>query len=339
MALHLKKRHGIDINSKTSKTSETSSSSSVLSDKDSSSSSNTCTPSHAVKPQGHGQLSIAQAFQTKMAPGSARAQLITRNISLFIATDLRPFSLVDSKAFRNLLNTLEPKYNLPTRATFSRKEIPALCREVYAQVQSILNEAETVALTTDGWTSRATESYITITSHFIDKSWKLQNKVLQTQPMHESHTGVNIATVLKEAVGEWHLERPHGVQPLSSDGAANMALGVQLANMKPHIKCFAHTINLAAQKVLKINEVHRLLGRVKRIVTFFSQKYNSKSPAKTKARTVTVTEASTVDLGENPLEQCIRHVGALSRTTASYNGRTHVSGAVTRCRPGHADYY
>ncbi|XP_041349579.1 E3 SUMO-protein ligase ZBED1-like [Gigantopelta aegis] len=49
-----------------------------------------------------------------------------------------------------------------------------------------------------------------------------------------------------------------------------MASGVQLTNMKPHIKCcFAHSINLVGQQVLKIDEVQHLLGRIRRIVTYF----------------------------------------------------------------------
>ncbi|XP_053573689.1 E3 SUMO-protein ligase ZBED1-like [Bombina bombina] len=37
----------------------------------------------------------------------------------------------------------------------------------------------------------------------------------------------------------------------------------------PHIKCFAHTLNLASQRALKVATLSRLLGRVRRISTFF----------------------------------------------------------------------
>lgn len=50
-----------------------------------------------------------------------------------------------------------------------------------------------VAITTDGWSSRATESYITITSSHIDDNWELKNYVLQTRAMPESHTGMNLS--------------------------------------------------------------------------------------------------------------------------------------------------
>ena len=46
-----------------------------------------------------------------------------------------------------------------------------------------------VAITTDGWTSRATDSYITVTSTHINEEWKMVNYVLMTRAMPDSHTG------------------------------------------------------------------------------------------------------------------------------------------------------
>lgn len=36
-----------------------------------------------------------------------------------------------------------------------------------------------------------------------------------------------------------------------------------------HVKCYAHTLNLASQKALKLPTVTRLLGRIRQITTFF----------------------------------------------------------------------
>lgn len=43
---------------------------------------------------------------------------------------------------------------------------------------------------------------------------------------------------------------------------------MQIGNFE-HVKCFAHTINLAAQRALKLPTVSRLLGRIRRITGFF----------------------------------------------------------------------
>lgn len=59
---------------------------------------------------------------------------------------------------------------------FSDKAIP----KPYEKVKAVLKNAEFVALTTDGWTSRSMEGYITVTAHFIHE-WETKNYVLQTK--------------------------------------------------------------------------------------------------------------------------------------------------------------
>ncbi|XP_046567978.1 E3 SUMO-protein ligase ZBED1-like [Haliotis rubra] len=220
MAIHLRRKHAIETSNQGDKTSL-------------SSTMNLVHVNGSVNKSSMGQLSIQSAFQTKLAPGSSRAQLITRNLALYIATDLRPYSIVESQGFKKLMNCLEPKYTLPSRTTLSRKVIPDLYEKVKEEVKAGLKASHSVALTTNGWTSRATQSYITITAHFIDDERELKNKVLQTRPIFDSHTGVNIADVFKQAIDDWELKRPHGQQPITSDSAANVCLAVDIAVMTP----------------------------------------------------------------------------------------------------------
>lgn len=93
--------------------------------------------------------------------------------------------------------------------------------------------------------------------------------VLQTRPLFESHTGANIAEVLQAAVTDWEIKKTnHGIA-IVTDNARNMEVAVREAGLEPHIKCFAHTINLATQAGLGVARVTRLLGRVRRVTAFF----------------------------------------------------------------------
>ncbi|XDV19429.1 hypothetical protein PO909_024899 [Leuciscus waleckii] len=47
-----------------------------------------------------------------------------------------------------------------------------------------------------------------------------------------------------------------------------MSVAAQVGKF-PHVKCFAHTLNLASQRALKVATLSRLLGRVRRISTCF----------------------------------------------------------------------
>ena len=216
------------------------------------------------------QPKVASMFakQTKYPASSQRAQIITRQIATYIVADMRPLSIVENKEFKRLLEIMDPQYSLPSRKHFSDKVIAGLYVETKNTVMNQLKGALSVSLTTDSWTSRATQSYMTVTAHYVSQDWKMHNHVLTTRMLSEAHTGENLGNALKDVVMEWQLERATQI-PVVSDNASNMDIAAKTAGLHPHIKCFAHTINLASQRGLKVNAMARLLGRIRRIVAFF----------------------------------------------------------------------
>ncbi len=121
-----------------------------------------------------------------------------------------------------------------------------------------------MAITCDAWTS--THLYVTITAYYITDECKLAACVLQMRAMKESHTGANDAELLQSVANEWKIANKDLV--FMTDNASNMAVAAQLGKF-PHVRCYAHTLNLASQRALKLPAVSRLLGRVRCIVTFF----------------------------------------------------------------------
>jgi len=126
-----------------------------------------------------------------------RAKCITDRVTQMLVTDLRSIRTVECNGFCSLMKYLEPGYSLPCRKQFTAdiNLQHATCKQCLKE--NFDEEAVFLSLTMDIWTSTATESYITITAHYIDESWVLQAYVLQTLPFPERHTGVNIAEKLK----------------------------------------------------------------------------------------------------------------------------------------------
>ena len=205
--------------------------------------------------------------QSQLSYNSARAKSITMGVARFIAMDLRPYSVVENDGFHELLRELEPRYKIPSRQHFSETCIPELYKKTKTDLKAKLSSAERVAITTDAWTSRATDSYITITVHYVNLDWELASYVLQTRVFNESHTGKNIGALLKEACLEWNIEDKDPA--LVTDNARNMVVAGVEAEMSPHLFCFAHTLNLAAQKALHVTTATKVLGKVRRVVGFF----------------------------------------------------------------------
>lgn len=113
------------------------------------------------------------------------------------------------------------------------------------------------------------ESYVTVTAHYITVEWEMRSLVLQTRPLYESHTSTNLAQVLIEAVAEWKLNRHNSNIPVTTDNARNQVNAVIEAGLGPQISCFAHVINLASQRGISVNRMDRLLGRIRKVVSFF----------------------------------------------------------------------
>lgn len=83
--------------------------------------------------------------------------------------------------------------------------------------------------------------------------------------MDVSHTSQNLSKMLLSCIAEWNLKRGDQMPSLTTDNAANS----RLAGFYPHIRCVAHTLNIAIQRGLQVQLMERLLGRIRRVVTFF----------------------------------------------------------------------
>ena len=177
---------------------------------------------------------------------SSRIHELTRSVTYFMVGGMHPYTMIDSPHFRNLIHTMEPRYTIPSRSTFRDQIIPAWHKEIKSTIHDDLKQVDAVALTTDGWTSRATEPYNTITAHYV-KDWKLTTKVLQTEKMMGSHTGENLATELDIALEKWGISDK--VSAITVDNAANIGKACTLCRgCEVKVGCFAHTLHLAAGK-------------------------------------------------------------------------------------------
>lgn len=105
-------------------------------------------------------------------------------------------------------------------------------RQLYAQAkQDVIDyfRSEQVAITCDAWTSRATQSYTTLTCHHISAEWEIVFPVLQTRVMFDSHTGANVVDLLQKVFEEWEIKDKDPV--LVMDNASNMATAAELSKL------------------------------------------------------------------------------------------------------------
>ncbi|XP_071105261.1 E3 SUMO-protein ligase ZBED1-like [Haliotis cracherodii] len=174
-------------------------------------------------------------------------------------------SSLKNSAGENIMNMFRRKEKLPPNSERSKAITKALAQFIVKDLQpfSIVESEGFVNLIKTlepryKLPNRKTLSKKIIPEMYEETKQEVIDKLSQTRIIEESHTGVNSGKVLKDAVEEWGLQ--HKQTGLVTDNAANTGIAAEVADMK-HISCFAHTLNLATQKGLKLPRVAPLLGR------------------------------------------------------------------------------
>ncbi|KAG0409789.1 hypothetical protein HPB47_013098 [Ixodes persulcatus] len=201
---------------------------------------------------------------------------MTKKIGAFIARGLQPFSVVEEPSFIDMIRCAIPEYVVPSRKTFSRTVVPNLYeakkKELKERVRNVFDNggAECVTLTTDGWTSRAGDSYVCVTAHMMDQDFRQHAYALVCQPMPQEHTGENIAQFLRDVIDDWGLP-DHIPIFVVTDNGRNFVSAVAKSNWSG-LLCFAHTLQLcisdAKREVASFSHLcakaRSIVGRYKR---------------------------------------------------------------------------
>ncbi|XP_060782296.1 uncharacterized protein LOC132889619 [Neoarius graeffei] len=204
---------------------------------------------------------------------------ITSTVCKYIVKSPRPYHTVEDPYFRAMVHELNPAYQLPNRHDVSERLIPAMYVAALGSLKEDLKNADCVSLTGDSWSSRVTDHYMTLTVHYL-KDWDLQCKVLQTLKAEVQQTGENITVELNECLREFELEGK--VRVMTTDNARAMINASNMAGAGLSLGCFAHTLNLAAQKLLEVKALSTLLSTIQPVITYFRKSYLAKLVLKEK---------------------------------------------------------
>ncbi|CAI6372557.1 unnamed protein product [Macrosiphum euphorbiae] len=182
-----------------------------------------------------------------------------------------PISFVQSDGFKHFMSLVEPGYQIPVASTISSR-LQLLYGELRAKIMNSLSSVSFVALTTDGWSSRAQESFISVTIHYINDNWELKNYTLCAEYIEERHSSENLAFMLEMVIAEWELDGK--VHAVVHDNAANVVSSVLLVeNVENSISCAAHTIQICVKTALKSVKLYSLI--LKKASTMVSHFHHS----------------------------------------------------------------
>ena len=163
-----------------------------------------------------------------------------------IAIDMQPATIVENTRFQLLVHLLDSQYQLPSKRHIMRSLLPDMYTTRAKEIKRELLQISHIALTSDLWTSRTTESYLTITCHFVTSTWELKSLVLETFGFKKDHTTENIAASFQKIAQEWGISQKVVVV---TDNAANVVADVRHTGWT-HVPCFVHTLNLVVSEAI-----------------------------------------------------------------------------------------
>ncbi|XP_014293829.3 E3 SUMO-protein ligase ZBED1 [Halyomorpha halys] len=219
--------------------------------------------------------SLLSAFQktSSYTAGGSKHGAITNCLLYFICADQRPFDIVKGRGFKKLTKELAPLYTLPSVDT-----LKARLNEKYSALHCLYKEKfQTIpyfSITCDVWTNTMTcRSFLGVTVHFI-QSLRLNTVNIAVKPLSEQHTGEYLGDQLVKILDDWGINKKKIVAVITDNGA-NIVAAVNIVFGKgKHIPCFAHTLNLVAESVLKHPEASVIVEKVREVVKFVKNSVN-----------------------------------------------------------------
>ena len=135
---------------------------------------------------------------------------------------------------------LEPCYIPADRKMISTNYMLQLYEREKLAVQAQLDGIRQYSITTDMWTSHSKHCYISLTVHYISKSYDLQYHLLKTREFSDTHTGSHIAEEIEYMFNNWKSPMD-GLEAATAYNGTNIVSALGSLRWQ-RLPCFSHTL-------------------------------------------------------------------------------------------------
>jgi hypothetical protein len=196
---------------------------------------------------------IHQTSQSSITAFTTTAEFQARheqNLLALVVNSFHPLNIVENADFRAMLTHLNPKVlNMSTvklKANIERK-----ASDVKAVLKGeLLNKVRGCSLTLDHWTDISNRSWLAVTIHFIDRSWKLDSFILSCTHVVGEHNAIGILKQLETVLGKWELNLANIIAVVSDSAPVMNSFGVILKERYPTCAyhfCLDHVLELTTK--------------------------------------------------------------------------------------------
>ena len=182
--------------------------------------------------------------QTKEA-SAVNIDAFNRLVSIWTATSLRPFSIVEDCALQEIISfagRVHGDLKLPSRNTNQQNVVKEAKVVEDAIVRDIKASCSTFSMTTDMWSSRTRKAFMALTITFLTEEFDLRNYTLEVKPVVGKHTGEMILQELQQSLSKWGLSSSD-LSMMLRDSGSNIVKACNDWKIN-HFPCIGHTLHL-----------------------------------------------------------------------------------------------
>ena len=184
----------------------------------------------------------------------------------------RPFLMAEDPEFQEFCQILDPKYELPSRTTVTKRmeEIYLVEKE---KLTKKLERVDYLSGTNDGGSATNGQSFVTNTIHYVDPdTWTLEHATLGCTVMKKAHTAVNYREHVNNTEEQFSVKGK--VKDYTTDNETKMHAAFKEDERNG---CIAHiqskTMEKAVKSVNTIRILRKKIVKVARLARFSKFKY------------------------------------------------------------------
>ncbi|TYJ30966.1 hypothetical protein E1A91_A06G164700v1, partial [Gossypium mustelinum] len=186
-------------------------------------------------------------------------------VSTFLVYSKHAFRTVEEPGFRYMMRISSPNF----------KNIRRSVEEKLAKAPGL------ICLTSDNWNSEHTnDEYICISTHWVDKDWKLQKRIIRFRALFPPYDGLNIADELVLCLSQWGIDKK--IFSITLDNASYN--DVMVSCLKNHfranrailcdgaffqVRCCAHILNLIVKAGLELAD--DVVGKIRNGIKYIKK--------------------------------------------------------------------
>jgi|GEM_PF-1403063 len=210
--------------------------------------------------------------QVMIKPHSSYVQKkLTHQVVRYIVSRTQPIHLVEIDDFKLLLKSFDSRFKMPCVSTIKTIIFDTYTLATKQIIDLISKTSDTVSLTLDIWSSRAHDSYLGITCHWLTDSFELHEIVLEIGEL-DDHCASDIVESVNSVLDKFNINYQK-IFSITTDNGANVKSAIQQMGIT-NVKCAGHTLQLSVNLGLK--QVDGLISKCKSLVSILSKEKKRK---------------------------------------------------------------